>query len=104
MIDATHSAIMKRSDLEEVPYGDAEYIASHVQLSDSTTGKSKFMPAFFATLVAAIGSLNFGFALGYSSPVESGIEHDHKVGISTELFSWFAVSFRYDFLLWANLV
>ena len=92
MVDAVHSAVMKRADMEEVPYADGEYATTHVQLSD-VTSKSKFLPAFIATLVAALGPLNFGFALGYSSPIELKIEKSSSdPHLTSEEFSWFAVS------------
>ena len=93
MIDATHSAVMKRGDLEEVPYADSDYISTHVQLSDvSSSSKAKFLPAFFATLVVALGPFNFGFALGYSAPVEPNMaKTSSKVYLDKSDFSWFAV-------------
>eukprot|EP00794_Sanderia_malayensis_P011967 gene11967-13204_t len=84
---------MKRNDLDEVPYSDAEYSPhSHIQLSDiSSAGKASFWPAFFATLVVALGPFNFGYALGYSSPVESKLEDStQSFCVSKDEFSWFA--------------
>lgn len=94
MVDAVHSAIMKRGDMEEVPYTDSANTPSHVQLSDvSTAGRSKFLPALIATLVAAIGPLNFGYALGYSSPVELKLENKSvDPHLTKDEYSWFAVS------------
>ena len=83
---------MKRTDMEEVPYSDEERVSNHVQLSDASSLKSRFFPAFIATLVAALGALNFGFALGFSSPVQSGMEKSSSTPhLSKEEFSWFAV-------------
>ena len=99
MVDTVHSALMKRTDMEEVPYIDGEGASNHVQLSDASSSKSKFFPAFIATLVAALGPLNFGFALGFSSPVESGMERDSSSPqLSKEEFSWFAVRTTYRFI------
>lgn len=94
MVDAVHSAVMTRGDMEEVPYADSDYTTTHIQLSDvSASAKSKFLPAFIATLVAAVGPFNFGFSLGYSSPIELKIEKDtSNPHLSVAEFSWFAVS------------
>ena len=92
MADAVHSAVMKRKDMEEVPFSENDFSSNHVQLSDISSAKSRFLPAFIATLVAALGPFNFGFALGYSSPVESKIEKSTSVPhLSSEEYSWFAV-------------
>ena len=96
MVD-TYSAVMKRTDMEEVPYNDGDCSPNHVQLSDAISRKSTFFPAFIATLIAALGPFNFGFCLGFSSPVESSIidpnSHPH---LSKEEYSWFAVSVAYQ--------
>ena len=94
MADSVHSAIMKRKDMEEVPFSENDFSSNHVQLSDTSSVKSRFLPAFVATLVAALGPFNFGFALGYSSPVESGIEKATSIPhLNREEYSWFAVRF-----------
>lgn len=94
MLDATHSAVMKRNDLEEVPYNGSDYVGTHVQLSESSiSDKSSFWPTLFATLVVALGPLNFGFALGYTSPVEQKMEASNQsLYLNKDEFSWFAVS------------
>ena len=56
-----------------------------------------------ATLTACLGSISFGFVLGYPSPVENDFKS--KMKWSDEEFTWFSVSvtinggFNFDFLI-----
>ena len=43
-----------------------------------------------ATLTACLGSISFGFILGYPSPVENDLQS--KMEWSDEEFTWFSVS------------
>ena len=66
--------------------------------SSSLTGNhgkqdnDRFSTAFLASVIASLGSLNFGYTLGYTSPTELEIESDTRIHVSKTQFSWFAVS------------
>ena len=92
MLDATDSVVLvrERREFGEIPYTDN---SASVQLSGSRKMNDKFWPVFVATLVAALGPLNFGFALGFTSPVEAAMEDkSQKLCLTKGQFSWFAVS------------
>ena len=50
----------------------------------------KFATSLVASIIASLATLNFGFAMGYSSPTEEKMTDQ---GVFTqEEFSWFGVS------------
>ena len=55
-----------------------------------TLENDRFSTAFLATVIASLGSLNFGFTLGYTSPTELELEADAQINMSKSQFAWFA--------------
>ena len=52
--------------------------------------KDRFSTVFIASLVAALAPLNFGYALGYTSPIQTVLEDTtQKFHVTDEQFSWF---------------
>ena len=62
--------------------------------------KERFWSAFVATTAAALGFLNYGFAIAFPSPVEKDIEKDLSWSQSSQ-FSWFVVS---SYFIWFNFL
>ena len=50
----------------------------------------KLSTALLASVVASLSTLNFGYALGFSSPTEKTMTSDGT--LNTNQFSWFSVS------------
>jgi hypothetical protein len=65
----------------------------------------KLWTAFMASIVASMATINFGYALGYSSPTESKMSGD-KPGdaLNPDQFSWFSVCHVITYFFMYNLI
>ena len=103
MIDATDTNISREQELinadgrkmnDSNPLLDDEYSRETPLLTRShgMQRNDRFSTAFLASVIASLGSLNFGYTLGYTSPTELEMEKDVHLNMSKTQFSWFAVS------------
>lgn len=68
--------------------------------NDLTEPKTSHVKSIVATLLAGIGSLCFGFCLGYSSPALQDLKHkDSSLHLDDVQGAFFAVSIFYSFNL-----
>lgn len=58
----------------------------------SQTPDDQLFKALLASVVASLATLNFGYALGFTSPTEIMMTTDGS--LSKDAFSWFSVGFK----------
>lgn len=105
MIDASDTIVGSRRQQELINANDGRIMTDNPLVDDDFTHESPLLPrthgvqkndrfstAFLASVIASLGSLNFGYTLGYTSPTELELEKDTRLNMSKTQFSWFAVS------------
>ena len=85
---------MSEIDDDDGEDGDAVMILNSSKIEINLISTERLDTTLIASLIASLATLNFGYAMGFPSPVQNYIEKNSKANhgfLTTEEFSWFQV-------------